>query len=417
MRQALPAAICKAVLFITLLLSSLTACTDPELSDRERRIFSSLSLSNLPAPQQPSNKYLTNTQAQSFGQQLFHDAQLSRSGAMSCATCHQPDKHYTDARRTPETNGLDNGSVNRNTPTLLGVAWNTWQYWDGRRDSLWSQALTPIEAPAEMASNRVAAVRLLLSNEAYRHQYETIFGPISLNPADVKTDASPIGDEAGKREWYKIDRQVQHKINTVFANIGKALGAYQSTLKPPVSRFDQYLDALRNNQSPDGILTRQELAGARLFINDKKTQCLECHNGPLMTNGDFHSIGSGTFSGDNMDFGRTFGAQAVMIDEFNCQGRYSDAGKGECKHLQFLNRTNLAHTRGAFKTPGLRNVANTAPYFHDGRYATLREAVMHYNNPPPPLPNPNHDLRDFTLNEKEIKNLLAFLNTLTAITK
>ncbi len=397
-----------------MLFAGLTACTDPELSDRERRIFASLQLDQLKDAQQPSNQYLNDQRARALGKQLFHDVRLSRTQTMSCASCHKPELFYTDGLPTPDDNGINQGSVTRNTPTLLGSAWNIWQYWDGRRDSLWSQALTPIEAPAEMASTRVATARLILQDDKYRNQYEALFGHIPLSLSELTIDASPMGDSTAKREWYEFSKPLQHKINTVFANTGKTIGAWQSTLRPPASRFDQFLEKLANNESTKDILSRKELAGARLFINDKKTQCLECHNGPLMTNGNFHNVASATFSGDNLDFGRTFGVQSALLDEFNCQGRYSDADKGECKHLQFLNRSNISHTQGAFKTPTLRNVANTAPYFHDGRFASLREVILHYNAPPPPIPNPQHDLRRFILNEKEIDNLVAFLQSLNS---
>ena len=141
---------------LLLVLVLLPSCADAELSERERRLLASLSLSALPAPTQISNRYFTNPDAQQLGNLLFHDPQLSQTQSMSCATCHAADKYFADGLETPVDNTLGNGTVNRNTPTVVGSAWNTWQYWDGRRDSLWSQALTPLEAPVEMASNRVA---------------------------------------------------------------------------------------------------------------------------------------------------------------------------------------------------------------------------------------------------------------------
>lgn len=396
-----------------LILILLCSCAEQELSERERKIFASLGINNLQTPTQPSNQYLNNATAQAFGAQLFNEVRLSRSQNMSCATCHQPEQYFTDGLTKPIDNKLGNGKVNRNTPTIVGSALHTWQYWDGRRDSLWSQALTPLEAPAEMASNRVAIARLIQSTDTYLSQYENIFGNFPLSAKALSIEASPMGDPVTKRAWYNLNRAVQHNINTVFANIGKAIAAYESTLMPTRSRFDKFVEKISNNEEYTDVLTNQEYKGARLFINDKKTQCLECHNGPLMSNGIFHSIGSGTFSGEQMDFGRTFGAQSVMLDEFNCHGRYSDANPDDCKHLNFMSRDNLSHMQGAFKTPGLRNVANTAPYFHDGRFTTIKQVLLHYNNPPEQ--NGIHDLRIFKLTDKEMENLAAFLATLNSV--
>ena len=397
---------------LLLVLVLLPSCADAELSERERRLLASLSLSALPAPTQISNRYFTNPDAQQLGNLLFHDPQLSQTQSMSCATCHAADKYFADGLETPVDNTLGNGTVNRNTPTVVGSAWNTWQYWDGRRDSLWSQALTPLEAPVEMASNRVAIARYILLSDSYRARYQTVFGPFPLTEADLSVDASPVGNQAQKRAWFDIELPIQFKINTVFANIGKAMGAFQGTLEPPASRFDKFVEKLNNNEDTAGILSKEEIAGARLFINEKKTQCLECHNGPLLSNGNFHSIGTGNLTGEQKDLGRAFGAQAVLQNEFNCHGRYSDARPEDCKHLNFMNRDNITHSQGAFKTPSLRNISNTGPYFHDGRFATLAEVLLHYNDPP--TDKTNHDLRNFKLTDKEMENLSAFLHALSA---
>ena len=142
-----------------------------------------------------------------------------------------------------------------------------------------------------------------------------------------------MGLQQDKRAWYQVAKPLQTQVNRIFVNVGKALAAYQSTLKPPETKFDRFAEKLASGQAYRGELSNLEYRGARLFINEKKTQCLECHNGPLLTNGDFHNIGSATFTGDNIDFGRILGVQAVMIDEFNCHSRHSDAQPEECKHL------------------------------------------------------------------------------------
>lgn len=312
--------------------------------------------------------------------------------------------------------GIAAGTTTRNTPALHGVAWQTWFYWDGRRDSLWSQALTPIEAAKEMASDRVTVTRLIASTPAYRQQYETIFGrlPFSGDETVLAEPASPMGNDEQKRNWIELPAATQDRLNIAFSNVGKALSAYQHTLEPPKTRFDLFIDEIKAGKKIKS-LNKTELQGAQLFLNEKRTQCLECHNGPLLSNGSFQNIATGNFTGPVFDFGREFGSQVALLDEFNCQGRYSDAQPDECLHLIYMNR-DVSHMRGAFKTPTLRNIPNTAPYFHDGRFTTLEQVVRYYANPPAWTRPDEHELRPgFELEEDEIIALSRFLESFEAV--
>ena len=280
---------------------------------------------------------------------------------------------------------------------------------------MWSQALTPIEAPQEMAGDRVAVARFIAGNKDYRNQYESVFGslPFTGNEVVLSASATPMGDQKQKQRWSEISASEQEKFNTVFANIGKALAAYQHTLKPIKTRFDLFTEEVASGKKMRQIstLSKLELEGALLFLNEKKTQCVECHNGPLQSNGDFHNIGTGNFTGPVYDFGREFGLQSALLDEFNCQGKYSDAKADECLHLIYMTR-DTAHKRGAFKTPTLRNITNTGPYFHDGRFSTLEQVIRHYARPPPWTRPDEHELRPgFELTEEEIKALTAFMQS------
>ena len=398
----------------TLGIGLLSACSDPALTEKEQRVLSSFSLSRLPPPFTASNSFASNAAAAELGEQLFFDPKLSSTGTISCATCHKPQLYFTDGLAKAE--GI--GKVNRNTPALAGSAWSQWQYWDGRRDSLWSQALTPLETKAEMGTNRVAVARLMLQDGNYTQQYEELFGAIALHSAELTVDASPIGTDKEKRAWFELDSNKQEKINRVFVNVGKSIGAYEQTLAPIETRFDRFVESVSDGKPDYNLLSKKELRGARLFIDSEKTQCLECHNGPLFSNGDFHNIGTGVVSvepGTPLDFGRVFGVQAALINEFNCQGRYSDANKDSCNHLRFINRNAISHTQGAFKTPTLRNVINTAPYFHDGRLSSLRQVVQHYAIQPGDANSGQNDLRPFALTDEEIEQLTAFLESLAAI--
>jgi len=377
-------------------------------SDRESRLLASLSLSKLdPAPASPSNRYALNPAAAALGKRLFFDKQLSGSGELSCATCHQPGMHYTDG--LARSQGA--GEAMRNSPTLVGTAYNRWFYWDGRRDSLWAQALIPFEAADEMGSSRVGVLRVVAEDDGYHTDYQHVFDTsIDIDFEGLPEHAGPFGDDAARKAWATLSHEDQERINTAYANIGKAIAAFERTLMPAETRFDRFVDSL-DSRDAKVAFSKREAAGARLFLDADKTQCLQCHNGPLLTNGEFHNIGSGNFSGDTLDFGRSIGLRAVLMDEFNCLGPYSDAEQYECRELLFLNTDSHLPLRGAFKVPTLRGLNRTAPYFHDGRFETLREVLEFYNDPPSTEIAGPHELKPLGLTDEQLGQLEAFLLT------
>ena len=398
------------ILFFYLCIPVICFSEQIEWNANELSILKSLSLSSLPPlPNSPSNRVSNNSQAQKLGKQLFFEKRLSGNGELSCASCHQPEKYFTDG--IPLAKGAK--TTNRNTPTIVSSGWLRWFYWDGRRDSLWSQALIPFEAEEEMASSRLAVTRFIASNKDYRLQYESIFGgiPKILSDKNLPEHAGPIGDKFARTNWQRLSNHHQQQINQVYSNIGKTIAAYERTLTPKPTRFDHYIDQLFINNNQKITLTEKEIAGIKLFINPEKTQCMQCHNGPLLTNNGFHNIGTGKFKGESLDFGRMLGLQAVLMDEFNCLGIYSDAKPNQCTSIRFLNRSHHIPLQGAFKTPSLRNVQLTAPYFHDGRFDTLVKVIQFYNQPP--RNNGSHELKKLELNDKQLDELVAFLNLLT----
>lgn len=383
-----------------------------ELTDRDLRILQSLSLTALgPVPKEPSNRVANDARVAELGRTLFFDTDLSIDGSLSCASCHQEERAFTDGK--PLAEGVHRTA--RNTPTLYGAAYLDWFYWDGRRDSLWSQALIPIEASSEMAASRVAAVRLISLSPDYRESYQALFGSLpKLDWDNLPEHATPIGDMSRQNAWYRLPRQTQQKINTVFANLGKALEAFQRTLELPETRFDRFVVALNqeNWERADELISEEELEGIKLYTDDQRTQCLRCHSGPLLSNGGFHNIGTGRFSGEAMDFGRVFGLQAVLMDEFNCLGDYSDAKADQCHALNHVSQDAHQVLHGAFKTPTLRNLKKTSPYFHDGRFSSLEEVIDYYQAPPSIGPNKAHELQPLNLTDEEKKALIAFLEML-----
>ncbi|MGB0865718.1 MAG: cytochrome c peroxidase [Granulosicoccaceae bacterium] len=400
-----------AAVSLSLLLLSPAWAEFTPWTDRELRVLQSFSLSNLgPNPPQPSNAYADNEEAARFGERLFFDKRLSANGELSCASCHDPELYFTDAK----PRGVGVNATGRNTMTVVGAAYQRWFYWDGRRDSLWSQALIPFEAPDEMGSSRTTVIKQIVNDPEMSNNYREIFGdfPRDLDVSKLPKHAGPYASKAGKESWHSLARPQQRSVNQVYANLGKAIGAYERTLQYAPSRFDRYLTALAQGKTDSTLLNAEEKAGARLFIDASKTQCLQCHNGPTFSNGDFHNIGTGNFSGKHLDFGRVFGLQAVLIDEFNCLGPYSDAKPEQCTELRFLQQDAHVPLEGAFKTPSLRNVSATAPYFHDGSRATLEQVLAHYNQPPDKQMSGGHELRPLELTADELAQLASFLSTL-----
>ena len=290
---------------------------------------------------------------------------------------------------------------------LAGVAWSPWLFWDGRRDSLWAQALTPLEDAVEHAGNRTAYARFMAKN--FHERYERIFGP--LPPLDGLPDnASPLGSEAEKAAWAGMSEDQRNAVNSVFANIGKAIAAFERSLTPTETRFDRFAKALAAGAQPAAAddLTGEERAGLKLFIG--KGECTRCHNGPRFTDGHFHNTGVPSLPGLPQDLGRETGVMKVAADPFNCFGKFRDGSDAACGELRFMVK-DKPELRRAYKTPSLRGVATRPPYMHAGQIATL-EAVIDHDARAPESEDGHSELNPLTLSEREREELVAFLKTL-----
>ena len=382
----------------------------PAWSAGEVELLRSLSLASLPAlPPVPSNAVADDPRAADFGQRLFFDTRLSGNNEVSCATCHQPERNFTDGRQK----GQGIGQSARNTRSIVGAAYSPWLYWDGRKDSLWSQALSPLEDVNEHGGTRLQIARLVTEDPAYRAVYEALFGalPDFTDRARFPLAAAPQGSPAHVSAWNTMRAGDQLEINRVFANIGKAIEAFERQLLPGSTRFDDYVSAVVGEDlSRQGdAFSKKEVRGLRLFIG--KARCLECHNGPLLTNNEFHNTGLLPFPGELPDRGRISGIREVEADPFNCQGEFSDDPQRACPELRFA-RTG-PELLGGFRTPSLRDLSLTAPFMHEGQLATLKEVIRHYNLAAPALVGHNQ-AKPLKLSRREIEDLEAFLLTLDA---
>ena len=290
-------------------------------------------------------------------------------------------------------------------------------YWDGRRDSLWSQALVPIEAQAEMGSDRLSTARFI--SEYYADEYEALFGKIpTINFEQLPAQASPVANSTAQTAWKTLDPSTQKAINTIFANTGKAIAAYESLLSPKAGRFDNYVKALLDSDSPNNetlnaYLNQSEQRGLKLFISNR-TQCLNCHASAMFSNFGFHNIGTAQAEDNSIDAGRMMGIQLIQSAEFNCNSSYSTGSDSSCNQLNITNNLDATQSiRGAFRVPGLRGLKRSAPYMHDGRFTELEDVIRFYVEPQPQLLGKRHDLPVIEkLNSAEINDLAAFLLSL-----
>lgn len=370
----------------------------------ERAVLSSLLLDRLPARlPDPSNAVERIPAAVALGKRLFFDKRLSANQQVACASCHQPERQFQDGRTLAQ--GV--GAGIRRTMPIADSSRQTWFFWDGRKDSLWSQALGPLEDPNEHGGNRLAYAKLV--SRHYRAEYEALFR--AMPALDSLPDrAGPNGTAAERAAWLQLSEAQRLDVSRIFANMGKAIAAYEASVRHGPARLDSYIDGtLRGDAAANAILTQSEKRGLRLFIG--KAQCITCHSGPLLTDMYFHNTGVAPQDPKRPASGRAAGVALLLKDEFNCLGAYSDAAPRDCRELQFLAGGDPLMT-GAFKTPSLRNVAMRPPYMHAGQIATLEEVVRHYAAAPRSAIGTN-ERRPMALSEQEIADLAGFLGALT----
>jgi cytochrome c peroxidase len=398
----------KIKLYLSVLLV-LTACSSfgqTRWNKDEIATLKTLWIGSLPPlPTDPSNKYADNSEAAAFGQKLFFDTRFSSNGKVACATCHHPDKLFQDG--TSLAHGV--GITTRRTMTIIGTAYSPWFFWDGRKDSQWSQALGPMESPVEHGGNRTFYAHLI--SEFYANEYEALFGPLP-DLSDLSLNAGPVADSEAAENWNAMLPEEKEAVTRIYVNMGKSIAAYERHLIPGPSRFDNYVEAVVNNDyaSANQILNTDEIAGLKLFIGE--AHCTNCHNGPLFTNNDFHNTGVPFAKGSPEDTGRAKGAQQVLKDEFNCLSIYSDAQPDQCTELNFLVVDSDKLLR-QFKPPSLRNVTERGPYMDAGQFSTLEEVLNHYNTAPA-APIGQSELEPLKLNNNQIAQMIAFIKTLSA---
>jgi len=332
----------------------------------------------------PSNRVSGKAEAIDLGERLFFDPRLSLSGQIACATCHVPEKAFADGRKT----GLGLDAVDRNTPGLFDLALHRWFGWDGGQDNLWSQSLRPILDAREMGGSAASVAALLRRDGDLACRYQRSFGRA----------VGGVDDE------------------TLLVDAAKALAAYQETLRSGRTPFDDFRDALaRGDMAAAARYPEAARRGARLFVGS--ANCAFCHLGPAFTNGEFHDVGVRFFLRPGVaDPGRHGGIRRLQASPYALTGRFNDdparADGVATRHVALQHRN-----WGEFRVPGLRGVAATAPYMHNGSLATLGDVVRHYSEIDPERLHADGEaiLRPLFLGDGEIGDLVAFLESLSEI--
>jgi cytochrome c peroxidase len=389
------------------LLAAAAAHAGPAEPGTEHHAFHealSLSIEGVGAvPPDPSNRWADDPAAAELGYKLFFEQRLSGNGKVSCASCHDPKREFQDG--IPLAKGV--GTTDRRTMPVAGTAHSPFLFWDGRKDSLWAQALGPLESAVEHGGSRAQYAHVVVAH--YRADYERVFGALP-DLRGVPAAAGPVADPAARAAWERMSQLQRDAVTAVFVNVGKAIAAYERRLQPGASRFDRFAaEWKRTKTQPQEVLSADERAGFALFVG--KANCTECHNGPLFTNNEFHNTGVPLRTGLPQDRGRFPAVAGVKGDEFNCRSRWSDAKPEDCRELEFLAPAAAAQER-AFKVPSLRNVAERAPYMHAGQFGSLAEVLQHYNRAPA-APAGRTELRPLRLTAAELGQLEAFLRTLS----
>ena len=270
-----------------------------------------------------------------LGRKLFYDVRLSSDESVSCGSCHQQDKAFSDGQRV--SIGVEGRLGARNAPSLANVGFRKGLFWEGRSPKLELQAVAPLTDHVEMNMSPDALAEKLSDLPEYEGEFEAVFG------------------EAPSLK-----------------NVTYALSAFQRTLVSQDTPYDRW-----RNGDVDAV-GEPELRGMQLFFGEKG-DCFHCHVGGDLT--------------DELPHNNSNQAEYTDPGLARVTGKTSDIGK--------------------FKTPSLRNVALTAPYMHDGSFATLREVIENYNVGGKGHPNADNLMRPLGLSDDEVGHLIAFLESLS----
>ena len=299
-----------------------------------------------------------------LGRQLYFDKRLSKDGTVSCATCHDPAKGFADGKKVAEGIGGKKGA--RNSPTVLNAVFYEFQFWDGRAASLEEQAKGPMINPVEMGmDSHDQVVKAIRGVPAYQQAFQKVFGR-----------------EPG------ID------------DVAAAIATFERTVLSGDSAFDRF------HAGDKAAMSESAQRGSELW--NGKARCNTCHPfgnaTPNFSDNKFHNIGVAAKGRDFAGLARK-AATVGSPDELAFSPDFTELGR--------FVATKQPKDIGAFKTPGLRDIALSAPYMHDGSEATLQDVVVFYDKGGEPNPYLDGGIVPLKLTDQEKKDLVAFMESLT----
>ncbi|WP_435005515.1 cytochrome-c peroxidase [Tundrisphaera lichenicola] len=304
-----------------------------------------------------------------LGKQLYFDPRISKDGTVSCATCHDPAKGWTDNLKT--SSGIKGQKGGRNAPTVINTVYGKTMFWDGRAPSLEGQAQGPIQNKIEMGDQSYKEIiERLRTIPGYKEQFLKVFG----------TEATLDG-------------------------MAKAIASFERTALSGNSTYDKYLRSDPDEPESFKVMSESEKRGMVLFglpLTEedpykvdkallKKANCTACHAGFNFTDEQFHNLGVG-------------------YDE--AKGEFADRGRFEISPIG----AKAPQERGAFKTPTVRDITRTGPYMHDGSEKTLEEIIEFYNKGGVKNPALDPEMKPLNLTDSEKADLVAFMKALTGET-
>jgi len=336
----------------------------------------------LPPVPVPASNPLTPEKV-ALGSTLFNDKRFSSTGEVSCATCHDPAKAFTDSPlKTSE--GINKLTGTRNAPTVVNAAYFASQFWDGRSADLEDQSQHPFVNPVEMGlKDHEPILKVVRSDPAYGDMFRKAFG---IEPAAITMD-----------------------------HVKMAIASFERTIVAGDSPFDRWYFG-----GDKTAMSAAAVRGFKVFLEDGR--CVSCHtieqDHALFTDNRFHNVGVG--------INRIQDKVPEIAPKFlEAKARGMDVDKAVLSDPTSSELGRFAVTEGldelgSFKTPTLRNIAVTDPYMHDGSLKTLRDVVVHYNNGGVTTKGDKVNdflsggIRELNLEEQQIADLVAFMEALTS---
>jgi len=304
----------------------------------------------------PEKSQLTRAKIE-LGRQLFFDTRLAENGFFSCGACHMPEQSYSAYMVMPE--------IGRNPPVSFNRILSKQQFWDGRAESLEEQIKGPISNPFEMNTSPEKCMARLNSIEGYRQQFDVIFGRLDMETMGIAIASFQRALVTGLAPW----------------DYHRLLKKYDQQQLDSLSPAEQQSIKQLRVEATSHPMSESALRGESLFF-DARIGCGRCHSGPNLTDELYHNVGIG-MDQDNPDLGR-----------FEFTGNDADIG--------------------AFKTPTLRNIANTVPYMHDGQLETLRKVVDWFDQGGFAHSDLDATMRPLNLTREEKRDLVAFMKSLSS---